>query len=110
MTRDAFARQLYGDALGYTPFGVPHLDDDAVFEKIVSGLSVSGMENFAAWVIGDDAAARFGAEPVGVPIGGGYAVGNRLVDRYLAETGKSAADALHVPSAEIIDVALGSHR
>ncbi len=51
----------------------------------------------------------FGAT-VGVPIGGGYAVGNRLVDRYLAETGKSAADALHVPSAEIIDVALGSHR
>ncbi len=37
-------------------------------------------------------------------------MGNRLVDRYLAETGKSAADALHVPSAEIIDVALGSHR
>ncbi|TCN50823.1 uncharacterized protein YjaZ [Rhodococcus sp. SMB37] len=107
---DAFARQLYGDALGYTPFGVPHLDDDAVFEKIVSGLNVSGMENFAAWVIGDDAAARFGAEPVGVPMGAGYAVGNRLVDRYLAETGKSAADALHAPSAEIINVALGSRR
>ncbi|MEE2057326.1 DUF2268 domain-containing protein [Rhodococcus artemisiae] len=107
---DAFARQLYGDSLGYTPFGVPHLDDDAAFEKIVSALNVSGMENFAAWVIGDDAAARFGAEPVGVPMGAGYAVGNRLVDRYLIETGKRAADALHVPSAEIIKGALGSRR
>lgn len=106
---DAFARQLYGTA-GYTPIGVPHLADDAVFDKVVSGLDVGGMQNFTAWVHGDEAARRFGAEPVGVPTGAGYAVGNRLVDAYLAATGKSAAEALHTPSAEIIDVALGSRR
>lgn len=98
---DAFARQLYGDDLGYAPIGRPHLDDDAVFEKVLTGLDVGGMENFGAWVLGDEIAQRFGGASVGVPTGGGYAVGNRLVDAYLAQTGLTAADALHVPSAEI---------
>lgn len=103
---DAFARQLYGDVIGYTPMGRAHLDDDAVFDKVVSGLGTTGMRNFTAWVLGDDAARRFGSEPVGVPAGGGYAVGNRLVDAYLAAEGKSAADALHTASDTIIEAAL----
>ena len=103
---DAFARQLYGTPLGYTPMGTAHLEDDGVLRKVVSGLEVGGMENFTAWVHGDEAAARFGAAPAGVPAGGGYAVGNRLVDAYLRATGRTAADALHAPSREIIDVAL----
>ncbi|WP_147919232.1 DUF2268 domain-containing protein [Ruania zhangjianzhongii] len=103
---DAFARELYGDRLGYTPFGEPHLDDDEVFEKVVSGLTVTGMQNFAAWVLGDAAASRFGATPVGLPTGAGYAVGNRLVDTYLSATDQDASQALHTPSQEIIAVAL----
>lgn len=103
---DAFARQLYGDTIGYTPMGRAHLNDDAVFDKVVSGLGTTGMRNFTAWVHGDDAARRFGAEPVGVPAGAGYAVGNRLVDAYLAAEGKSAADALHTASDTIIETAL----
>ncbi len=106
---DAFARQLYSES-GYTPIGVPHLSDDAVFEKVVTGLQISGMQNFTAWVHGDDAARRFGVEPVGVPAGAGYAAGNRLVDAYLTATGRTAAQALHTPSQEIINVALQSHR
>lgn len=102
---DAFARQLYGHA-GYTPIGVPHLDDDTVFDKVVSGLGVSGMQHFVSWVHGDDAAHRFGGEPVGLPTGAGYAAGNRLVDAYLSATGSTAAEALHVPSATIIEVGL----
>ncbi len=102
---DAFARQLYGDELGYTRIGVPHLHDDAVFGKVVSGLQVTGMQNFAAWVHGDATAARFGATPVGLPTGAGYAVGNRLVDGYLAATGLAAAEALLAEAAEVIQVA-----
>lgn len=98
---DAFARQLYGNDLGYTPIGRPHLDDDAVFDKVLTGLDIGGMENFAAWVLGDEIAQRFGGATVAVPTGGRYAAGNRLVDAYLAETGLTAAKALHVPSAEI---------
>lgn len=103
---DAFARQLYGDELGYTRVGVPNLPDDAVFAKVVSGLEVTGMRNFAAWVHGDETAARFGTTPVGLPTGAGYAAGNRLVDAYLAATGRTAAEALLVDSREVIDTAL----
>lgn len=103
---DAFARQLYGHA-GYTPIGLPHLHDDIVFEKVVTGLQVRGMQNFTAWVHGDESAKRFGCDPVGLPTGAGYAAGNRLVDAYLRTTGTTAAQALHTSSQEIIDVALG---
>ncbi|RZQ65860.1 DUF2268 domain-containing protein [Amycolatopsis suaedae] len=102
---DAFARQLYGD-LGYSRLSTPHLHDDAVFEKVVSGLDVTGMQNFAAWVLGDAIAGRYGATTVGLPTGAGYAAGNRLVDAYLAATGRTAAEALHVPSREVIDTVL----
>ncbi|MFE7799803.1 DUF2268 domain-containing protein [Nocardia sp. NPDC057440] len=103
---DAFARQLYGDELGYARLGVPHLHDEAVFAKVVSGLDVTGMRNFTAWVHGDASAERFGVAPVGLPTGAGYAVGNRLVDAYLAATGQTAAQALHAASSEIIATAL----
>jgi uncharacterized protein YjaZ len=103
---DAFARQLYGDELGYTRIGVPHLHDEAVFAKVVSGLDVTGMQNFTAWVHGDASAERFGVAPVGLPTGAGYAVGNRLVDTYLAATGQTAAQALHAESSEIIATTL----
>lgn len=103
---DAFARQLYGHT-GYTPIGLPHLHDDRVFEKVVTGLQVRGMQNFTAWVHGDESARRFGGDPVGLPTGAGYAAGNRMVDAYLKTTGTTAAEALHTSSQEIIDVALG---
>lgn len=103
---DAFARQLYGDELGYARIGVPHLHDDEVFAKVVSGLEVTGMQNFTAWIHGDEAAARYGATPVGLPTGAGYSVGNRLVDAYLAATGRTAAEALLADSREVIDTAL----
>ncbi|MBF6063059.1 peptidase [Nocardia terpenica] len=106
---DAFARQLYGNTLGYTRIGVPHLHDDAVLAKVISGLGVTGMQNFTAWVHGDASAERFGIPPVGLPTGAGYAAGNRLVDAYLAVTKQTAAQALSTPSAEIIATAL-AHR
>ncbi|TQS17514.1 DUF2268 domain-containing protein [Microbispora hainanensis] len=103
---DAFARQLYGDELGHTRIGVPHLHDDAVFGKVLTGLDVTGMQNFTAWVHGDPSAERFGLTPVGLPMGAGYAVGNRLVDTYLAAAGQTAAQALHAGSSEIIAATL----
>jgi len=106
---DSFARRLYGAELGYSPIGTQHLHDDAVFDKVISGLKVTGMQNFGAWVLGDAAATRFGATPVGLPSGAGYAVGNRLVDTYLEVTAMDVTEALHTPSAEIIAVALERH-
>lgn len=104
---DAFARQLYGDELGYTRIGVPHLHDDEVFARVLTGLDVTGMRNFTAWVHGDPSAERFGLTPVGLPMGAGYAAGNRLVDTYLAATGQTAAQALYADRAEIIAATVG---
>lgn len=102
---DAFARQLYGDRLGHTPIGRPHLEDDAVLARVVEGLEVTGMQHFVSWVHGDEAARRFGADPVGLPTGAGYAAGNRLVDAHLAAAGTDAAQALHVPSRVVLGAA-----
>ncbi|WP_324651389.1 DUF2268 domain-containing protein [Georgenia sp. H159] len=102
---DAFARQLYGD-LGYARLGLDALEDDAAFATVVSGLDVTGMQNFVAWVHGDEHARRYGAEPVGLPTGAGYAAGNRLVDAYLAATGQTAAQALLADREEVIRTAL----
>ncbi len=104
---DAFARELYGDELGHTRIGVPHLRDDAVIAKVLTGLGVTGMAEFTAWVHGDPSAERFGLTPVGLPMGAGYAAGTRLVDTYLAATGRTAAQALHDPAAEIVAATTG---
>lgn len=101
---DAFARDIHGD-LGYTRVGIASLNDDAAFEKVMAGLGVTGMQNFVAYVHGDATAIRFGASPVGLPTGAGYAVGNRLLDAYLAATSQTAADALLVDADEVVLVA-----
>lgn len=101
---DAFARQLYGD-LGYTLIGRDVLDDDAAYAKVLTGLDITGMHHFTAWVHGDAHARRYGAQPVGLPTGAGYAAGNRLVDAYLDATGRTAAEALLVDRDDVIRAA-----
>jgi len=91
---DAFARELHGRR-GYTHFAVPCLGDDAAVAKVISGMEITGMWNFTPWVLGDASARRFGAAPVGLPTGAGYAAGNRIVDAYLERCGTTAAASVH---------------
>ena len=107
---DALARELYGEDLGPARIGVPHRRDDALFARVTGALDTTGMQNFASWVLGDAIAGRFGAPPMGIPTGAGYAVGNRLVDTYLRVTGQTAADAIHTHAHELIAVALEHDR
>ena len=51
----------------------------------------------AAWALGDKTAQLFGAEPVGLPTGAGYAAGVRLVSEYLHLHGGTAASNVHTP-------------
>ncbi|MBD7949785.1 DUF2268 domain-containing protein [Oerskovia rustica] len=103
---DVFASELYGDA-GYTHFVRDETrSDDQVLAKVASGLSVTGMADFAAWVLGDSSAQLFGVEPVGLPTGAGYAAGARLVRAYLDATGTTAAQSVDAPASEILRVAL----
>ncbi|MET4225578.1 DUF2268 domain-containing protein [Oerskovia enterophila] len=103
---DIFASELYGDA-GYTHFVRDETrSDDQVLAKVASGLGVTGMADFAAWVLGDSSAQLFGAEPVGLPTGAGYAAGARLVRAYLDAVGTTAVQSVHTPASEILRVAL----
>ncbi|UNX53256.1 DUF2268 domain-containing protein [Georgenia sp. TF02-10] len=102
---DVFAAELYGDA-GYTHFVSEQTrTDDAVLAKVVTGLGVTGMQNFSAWVHGDASARLFGAEPVGLPTGAGYAAGVRLARAYLEATGSTAAQNVRTPAVDILRVA-----
>ena len=102
---DAFARDLHGDdGLSYLARGAR--GDRAVLERVAEGLGVTGMQNFTAWIHGDASARRFGAQPVGLPTGAGYAAGLEIADAYLAETGHTAAEAVCTPSEDVLAVAL----
>ena len=102
---DVFAAEMFGDR-GYTHFvsESTHNDDD-VLAKVASGLHITGMQNFTAWVHGDASARLHGAEPVGLPTGAGYAAGTRLVRAYLDATGTTAAHSTAVPVDEVLRVA-----
>lgn len=103
---DVFASELYGDA-GYTHFVRDETrSDDQTLAKVASGLGVTGMADFAAWVLGDSSAQLFGAEPVGLPTGAGYAAGARLVRAYLDATGTTAAHSVRTPASDILRMAL----
>ena len=102
---DVFAAELFGDR-GYTHFVSESTHNDAeVLAKVASGLHVTGMQNFTAWVHGDASARLLGAEPVGLPTGAGYAAGIRLVRAYLDATGATAAQSIAVPVDEVLRVA-----
>ncbi|MEU3272898.1 DUF2268 domain-containing putative Zn-dependent protease [Saccharomonospora sp. NPDC006951] len=103
---DVFASELHGD-VGYTHFVRDETrSDDQVLAKVASGLGVTGMADFAAWVLGDSSAQLFGAEPVGLPTGAGYAAGARLVRAYLDATGTTAAQSVRTLASDILRVAL----
>lgn len=103
---DLFAAQSYGRR-GYTHFVTDHTRrSDDVLRKVVKGLDVTGMQDFAAWVLGDASARLFGSTPVGLPTGAGYAAGARIAQAYLEATGRKAAECVTTPASEILDVAL----
>lgn len=103
---DLFAADLVGEQ-GFTHFVSDQTrTSDTVLRRVAEGLDVTGMKDFVAWVLGDPSARLFGATPVGLPTGAGYAAGARIVSAYLEVTGQSPATAVATPASEILSVAL----
>jgi uncharacterized protein YjaZ len=76
---------------------------DAAFEKVTSAFGTgSSFADWTGYVLGDEIAGRMGRRPIGIPHMGGYAVGRRIVERYLEKTGLKAAQAIVRPTAEIL--------
>lgn len=103
---ESFAAELYGpDAIGPWVTEVRGGNLETGRQLIARALDVRGFGEVSSYIFGDEVAAAFGGKPKGVPTHAGYAVGYHLVQAYLRRTGKSAAEATLVPSAEIVRVA-----
>ena len=72
-------------------------------EKVTAAFDTgNGLADWTPYVLGDLVAERVGGRPAGIPHMGGYAVGRRIVERYLEATGLKAAHAIVRPASEIL--------
>jgi uncharacterized protein YjaZ len=100
---EAFVRELSGvDAMGPWSKMVTGNDFDRAYAAILADADLAGMQHTPAYVLGDTASVKFGGQPRGIPDMAGYAVGLRLVDKHLAETGLTVAQSTTLPGAEIL--------
>jgi uncharacterized protein YjaZ len=77
---------------------------DETWDKVVGAFGTgTTFRDWSPYVLGDEVARRLGMEPVGVPHMGGYAVGRRIVERYLAATGLKAANVIARPVHELLE-------
>src|SRR5260370_10382717 len=87
---------------GYNP--ETGMDLDNALDNVIRAFGTgSTFRDWSPYVLGDEVARRIGAEPVGIPHMGGYAVGRRIVERYLAATGLEAAHAIVPPVHELLE-------
>lgn len=106
---EAFVRELSGpEAMGPWSSMVTGEAFDAAYAKIMADADLAGMMHTPAYVLGDTAMTRFGAEPRGIPDMAGYAVGLRWVDAHLAATGMTATEASLLPASRILEASRGA--
>lgn len=76
---------------------------DGAYEKVTGAFDTgNGFGDWTPLVLGDLIAERLGGRPAGVPHMGGYAVGRRIVERYLEATGLKAPHIMARPTSEIL--------
>ncbi|HSS94344.1 MAG TPA: DUF2268 domain-containing putative Zn-dependent protease [Candidatus Dormibacteraeota bacterium] len=77
---------------------------DETSDKVIGAFGTgTTFQEWSPYVLGDEVARRLGREPVGVPHMGGYAVGRRIVEKYLDATGLKAAQAIARPVEELLE-------
>jgi uncharacterized protein YjaZ len=101
---EVFTIEVCGaDSTGGWYSGVKGSALDAAYEQVTGAFGTgSSFADWSPYVLGDDVAIRMGGKPAGVPHMGGYAVGRRIVERYLAKNGLKAAQAIVRPTSEIL--------
>ncbi len=100
---ETFAASLFGeDLVGYMVSDVSEEALATARHVIGSALDVRGFNAVRSYIFGDTIAASSGLPKVGVPDFAGYAIGYRVVQRYLQRTGRSVVEATFLPSQEMI--------
>jgi len=98
---EAFAVEVCGpESTGGWYAGLPQAVVDEAEQKVLSSLETR--QNATAYVLGDATAVKMRGTAIGIPHMGGYAVGRRIVERYLEATGKTAAAATADAHEEIL--------
>lgn len=101
---EAFTIEACGpDSTGAWYAEVTGDDLDDAYKKVTGAFDTgNGFADWTPYVLGDVVAERLGGRAVGVPHMGGYAVGRRIVERYLQATGLKAAHIIARPTSEIL--------
>jgi uncharacterized protein YjaZ len=100
---ESFAAELYGeDKIGpwVTDFDESRLEETRQLMK--DALEVSGFDKVRGYIFGDITTANMSLPKTGVPAYAGYAIGYRIVQKYLKRSGKGVVDATFVPAREVI--------
>ncbi|WP_127592915.1 DUF2268 domain-containing protein [Paenibacillus lautus] len=66
-------------------------------------LQLTGFDQFAPYLYGDEIAKLQNSKPVNMPYSAGYACGYHLIQYYLRKTGKTIFEATITPAAQILD-------
>jgi uncharacterized protein YjaZ len=101
---EVFTVEVCGaDSTGGWYAGVTGTALETAWAKVTGAFGTGGsFQDWTPYVLGDDVSSRMGLRPVGIPHMGGYAVGRRIIERYLDTTGLRAAQAIVRPTSEIL--------
>lgn len=101
---EVFTVEVCGtDSTGAWYAGVTGAALDDAFEKVTGAFGTgTSFPDWTPYVLGDAVAERMGLRTAGIPHMGGYAVGRRIIERYLEKTGLRAAQAVVRPTTEIL--------
>jgi uncharacterized protein YjaZ len=101
---EVFTGEVCGpDSTGAWYAGVTGAALDEAFDKVIGAFGTgSSFPDWTPYVLGDAVADRLGLRTAGIPHMGGYAVGRRIIERYIEKTGLRAAHAIVRPTAEIL--------
>lgn len=100
---ESFATALFGEEV-FGFYAADITDDDLAIAKdlISNNLDKTGFNVIRGYIFGDSMADNFGFEKIGMPDFGGYAVGYRVVQAFLKNTGCTAQEATFLPAEQII--------
>jgi uncharacterized protein YjaZ len=101
---EVFTVEVCGpDSTGAWYAGITGAALDEAFERVTHAFGTgSSFPDWTPYVLGDAVAERMGLRTAGIPHMGGYAVGRRIIERYIEKTGLKAAQAIVRPTAEIL--------
>jgi uncharacterized protein YjaZ len=101
---EVFTVEVCGrDSTGGWYAGVTGAALETAWAKVTGAFGTGGsFKDWTPYVLGDDVSSRMGLRPAGIPHMGGYAVGRRIIERYLDATGLRAAQAIVRPTSEIL--------